>query len=224
MVSPQSLVPRFFNNTADTYDKIVAWTTFGKDNLWKKEILSQISTGQSFLDLGCGTGILTRKIAQKFPLAKIIGIDLTQSYLKIAERNSSSYKNITFIHQDAEKISLDTKFDCMVSSYVPKYCSPQILVKKCVEHLNPGGKIILHDFTYPKNKAVRALWNFYFVILNFVGNFMPTWKDAFSELPKLIRKSEWSTLYEKELASHGFTVEIQRHTWNCASILIATRT
>ena len=37
--STKNLVPRFFNKTALSYDKIVNRTTFGKDKYWKKEIL-----------------------------------------------------------------------------------------------------------------------------------------------------------------------------------------
>jgi len=42
------------------------------------------------LDLACGTGILTREIAEKFPNAKIVGIDITKSYLDVAKENSNS--------------------------------------------------------------------------------------------------------------------------------------
>jgi len=56
--SPRDLVPRFFDKTALTYDKIVQWTTFGKDKYWKDEIVKKIPPSDSILDLACGTGIL----------------------------------------------------------------------------------------------------------------------------------------------------------------------
>lgn len=217
------LVSRFFDNTAQTYDTIVAWTTLGRDNYWKRKILDCISDGRAFLDLGCGTGILTRKIAQKFPAAKIIGIDVTPSYLVMARKNSSSYKNIKFYCQDAEKPALDSEFDCIVSSYVPKYCDPKILIKRSLKMLSPGGKIVLHDFAYPENKTVQALWNFYFKMLNFAGNFIPEWKYAFSDLPKMIRTNEWMKEYEKEMRAHGLDVKTHYHTCGCAAIIIGTR-
>ena len=102
--SPKNLVPRFFDGTAGSYDKVAVWSTFGKDKYWKKEIVKQILDGDSFLDLACGTGILTRKIAEKFPDASVVGVDITQSYLELARQNSSSYKNISYFYQDAETI------------------------------------------------------------------------------------------------------------------------
>ena len=83
--SAKNLVPKFFDETGTTYDGVVSYGTLGKDKYWKRKILEQISNGNSFLDLACGTGILTREIAKKFPNAKIVGIDITKSYLDVAK-------------------------------------------------------------------------------------------------------------------------------------------
>ena len=217
--NPKNLVSEFFDNTSKSYDKIAVLATFGKDRYWKNEILNKIH-GSKLLDLACGTGILTRKIAERFPNSKIVGLDITETYLKIAKKNSVMYKNISFIHQDAEKLNLDTKFDCIVSSYIPKYCDPELLIPRCISHLNTGGTIILHDFTYPKNSLVGSLWDFYFIILHFIGNFIPSWKKAFIELPKLIKSNSWVELYEKEMKANGLVVESQHLTWNASVILV----
>lgn len=219
--SPKSLVPLFFEHTAKTYDKVAVWATFGKDKYWKKEIVEKIEHADSILDLACGTGILTRNIAKRFPQSQILGIDISKRYLEIAEKNSSSFSNISFLHVDAENLNLDKKFDCICSSYIPKYCNPEILVKKFIHHLNPGGKIILHDFTYPKNKLVKILWNSYFVLLNFIGTFAPSWKFAFVELPKLIKTSSWVNSYKQKLERNGFKVKLQNLTWHSSTILFA---
>jgi demethylmenaquinone methyltransferase/2-methoxy-6-polyprenyl-1,4-benzoquinol methylase len=220
--SPKQLVPKFFGKTSTTYDKVARWATLGKDDYWKKEILKQVPNGETFLDLACGTGILTRKIAEKFPNSKITGVDITEGYLNIAKQNSADYKNISFIQQDAEKLNLDSKFDCIISSYISKYCDAEVLVKVCCEYLNPGGSIVLHDFIYPKSKAVQKIWNGIFVILKFVGCFVPSWKEAFLELPKLIKSSDWLKSYETAMRKNGLQVKCQHLTWGTAAILIGT--
>jgi len=222
--SPKDLVPKFFDNTAASYDGIANWATLGKDKYWKNKILDQIIDGKSFLDLACGTGILTRKIARKFPDSTVIGVDITESYLNIAKKNSQDFENISFIHHDAETINLDTKFDYITSSYIPKYCNPKVLVKNCISHLNDGGKIIFHDFIYPKNKFVRIIWNTFFVLLNFIGFFIPSWKNAFRELPKLIRSSTWVSSYAYEMEKAGLEVNYQYFTWNSVAILTGSKT
>ncbi len=220
--SPKNLVPKFFDDTANTYDKIAVWCTLSKDKYWKNEIVSHITNAKSILDLACGTGILTRKIAEKFPNSEIVGVDITESYLELAKKNSSLHENISYVFQDAEKLHLDSKFDCITSSYIPKYCDAKILVKRCVEHLNHGGKIIFHDFTYPKNLVSRKLWGFYFVILNFVGLFIPSWKEAFKKLPKLIKSSTWVSSYADAMRENGLKVEQYSLSCDSSAILIGT--
>ena len=221
--SAKNLVPKFFDETGTTYDGVVSYGTLGKDKYWKKKILQQISNGNSFLDLACGTGILTRKIAEKFPNAKIVGIDITKSYLDVAKKNSNSFDNISFILDDAEEFKLDSKFDCITASYLPKYCDPEILVKNCVAHLKPGGKIIFHDFTYPKNPSVRGLWNFFLTFLRLVGCFIPSWKDALIGLPKLIRRTKWLDSYSDVMGKNGLKVNHQYLTYGASAILTGAK-
>lgn len=217
--SAKELVPRFFEKTAHTYDKIVNLTTFGKDKYWKKEIIKKIPNCNSILDLACGTGILTFQIAEHLPNAKILGVDITENYLEIARKKLKPYQKISFLCQDAEKLNLDQKFDCITSSYIPKYCKAETLIKICLNHLNAGGNIILHDFTYPKNKIVRSLWNLYFVVLHMVGYLLPDWKDVFVDLPKLIRETRWLDDYEGAMKKYSLQADKQSLTWNTSAIL-----
>ena len=221
--TPKDLVPRFFEKTAETYDKVVNLTTFGKDKCWKKEILKKIPTSDSILDLACGTGILTFQITEKFPYATVVGVDVTEGYLIVARKKLKSYHRITFLREDAEKLNLDRKFDCITSSYLPKYCDPEILIKTCLKHLNNGGKIILHDFTYPKNTIVKSFWNLYFIILKIIGYFAPSWKNVFEDLPKLIRSSNWLDEYENTMKKNGIQVEAQLLTRGSSAILTGTK-
>ena len=217
--SPKDLVPKFFDETSQTYDRVVIWTTFGKDRYWKKEILKKIPAGDAILDLACGTGILTFQIAERFPESKITGVDITESYLSVAKKKLMPHHRISFVKQDAERLSLEQKFDCIVSSYIPKYCSPKDLIRACVNHLEANGVIVLHDFTYPKNRIVRALWNAYFVLLNTFGYFMPKWKSVFADLPKLMRATKWLDDYEKIMKECGLETKRQSLTWGCSAIL-----
>ena len=221
--SAKNLVPKFFDETGATYDGVVSYGTLGKDKYWKRKILEQISDGNSFLDLACGTGILTREIAEKFPSAEIVGVDITKSYLDVAKKNSNSFDNISFILDDAEEFKLDSKFDCITASYLPKYCDPEVLVKNCVAHIKPGGKIIFHDFTYPKNLVIKLLWNFFFIFLRLAGYFIPSWKDALIGLPKLIRRTKWLDSYSDAMKKSGLKVSHQYLTYGASAILTGTK-
>jgi len=221
--NPKDLVPQFFNDTSNSYDKIVNYTTFGRDSFWKHKMLEQLSNEKTVLDLACGTGILTKQIAEKLPHAEIVGVDITKNYLEKAKNKLIQYPNISFIIQDAEKLNLGKKFDCITASYLPKYCTATILIKNCVDHLNSGGKIVLHDFTYPQNKLFQKLWNFYFKLLNLAGFFIPEWKQVFIDLPNLIRNTNWVREYEKAMNDCGLKIHKQDLTCGSSTIIVGTK-
>jgi len=220
---PKDFVPHFFDNTSRTYDKIANYATFRKDRHWKNKIIKEMKNPKTILDLACGTGILTRKIARTFPESRIIGIDITKSYLEIAKKNSLSFPNVSFIQQDAEMLSLDQKFDCICSSYIPKYCDANILINKCMKHLNPDGRIIFHDFVYPKNPIVKFFWNSYFVLLQLSGFLIPSWRVAFKNLPDIIKNTNWTDDYVYYLTKNGFTVKMEPMTWHTSALLVAKK-
>jgi demethylmenaquinone methyltransferase/2-methoxy-6-polyprenyl-1,4-benzoquinol methylase len=221
--NPKELIPIFFDDTANSYDRIVNWTTFGKDSFWKSKILEQLSSEKTVLDLACGTGILTKQIAEKIPNAEITGVDITKSYLEKAKEKLISNQNVSFVNQDAEKLNLGKKFDCITASYLPKYCTANVLIKNCLEHLNVGGKIILHDFTYPNNKLIQKMWNFYFKLLYLTGFFIPNWKQVFIDLPHLIRTTNWVKDYETSMNNYGLKIHKQNLTWGSSTIIVGTK-
>jgi demethylmenaquinone methyltransferase/2-methoxy-6-polyprenyl-1,4-benzoquinol methylase len=222
MINTKELVPKFFNDSASNYDTIVSWTTFGKDRIWKKSIINKIKNPSSILDLACGTGILTKTLSETFPYSKVVGIDITKSYLDMAKMKLKSYENISLFLNDAENFHLDQKFDYIVSSYIPKYCSPKLIIKSCLEHLNPGGTVILHDFTYPKNLAIQQIWNFYFKLLRIAGIFLPEWRNVFRNLPLLIKSTIWVEEYITEMSKNAFDTLIEYQRWKTACIISGT--
>jgi hypothetical protein len=56
-------------------------------------------------------------------------------------------------------------------------------------------------------------------MLRFAGLFLPSWSDAFSELPNLIKASRWLDDYESEMKKHGLAVTKQYFTWATSAIL-----
>ncbi len=222
MINTKEFVPRFFDDTASNYDSIVSWTTFGTDKIWKRSIISKIKNPSSILDLACGTGILTKSLSEEFPQSKIVGIDITESYLDIAKMKFKSCDNISLFLRDAEDLNLDQKFDYIVSSYIPKYCSPELIVKSCLGCLNPGGTIILHDFTYPENPVIRLSWNFYFKLLRIAGIFLPEWKNVFRDLPSVIKSTTWVNQYSAELSKNSFDTLVEYQRWETTCIVSGT--
>lgn len=223
-----ALVHHFFPGTGTTYDHIVNLCTIGFDRWWKEKILEKIPEGSTrIIDQACGTGILTTKIAWKFPHALIIGVDVTEEYLAIAKEKAGRMKlnNVHFVLGRAEDVLLDQDFDCVVSSYLAKYAKLGSLIRNAKEMLRTGGTLIMHDFTYPSNRAFAYLWETYFKLLQTVGTWKyPQWRAVFDGLPGLLRETKWTDDLVKPLLENGFR-EIAKEslTWHTSAIVTAKK-
>ncbi len=227
-ISKGELVHRFFPGTGPSYDFMVNLCTLGFDRGWKKKLLEKIPEGSTrVLDQACGTGILTFKIAQKLPLSQIVGVDLTQEYLDIAHAKARRRRkrNVEFIFGKAEEVLLRQKFDCITSSYLAKYAELQSLISNARKMLRDGGVLIMHDFTYPTNRAFAGLWELYFRILQWIGRRKyPKWQAIFEGLPQLIRETKWVAELVDCLKENTFSeISIQWLTLGTSAIVTAKK-
>ena len=226
--SRTDLVRRFFTGTGASYDFMVVFGTFGCDRYWKKRILAALPPDpKRVLDLACGTGIVTLGIARRFPNCRVTGVDITKEYLDIAREKAEREKigNVDWIHQKAERVSLDGPFDAVTASYLPKYADLPVLAKNVNRLLKPGGRFILHDFSYPPNQFLASIWEIYFKLQQSVGwRFYPEWKTVYEELPGLIRASTWIYDLNVALDENGFTgITVDPLTFGSATIVTAKK-
>ncbi len=226
--SKVGLVHRFFPGTGSSYDFMVNLCTLGFDRWWKNKILERIPEGSMrILDQACGTGILTFRIAQKLPLCRIVGVDLTEEYLDIAKKKAGrlNLENVEFILGKAEEVVLRRQFDCITSSYLAKYAELGNLIRNANTMLRSGGVLIMHDFTYPPNHAFARLWEFYFRILQEAGKRKyPKWQAIFDGLPQLLRETTWTTEVIGILKRNAFSeISIKSLTFGTSAIVTAKK-
>jgi len=68
------------------------------------------------IDLGCGTGTISKQIADKYPNAKILCVDIAANMIEIAKFKLSNHAHSEFITGDFSTIELTGKYDVVVSS------------------------------------------------------------------------------------------------------------
>jgi demethylmenaquinone methyltransferase / 2-methoxy-6-polyprenyl-1,4-benzoquinol methylase len=224
----QRIIEKFFSETSKSYDRVVRATTFGFDGLWKKEILKRIPRrATQMLDQACGTGILTLMIAGRLPDCRVIGVDVTEGYLGLAQKKAKKEgrRNTAFVLGRAEDTCFDEEFDCITSSYLAKYADIDLLVANAYRMLRKGGLLVMHDFTYPSNPAFARLWETYFTLLQTLGVWIyPEWKAVFDDLPGLLRNSRWTEELVRSLRAKGFNeIELKRLTSGTAAIISARK-
>jgi len=224
----EALVEGFFAGTGRTYDQVVAVTTLGLDGYWKRRLLAHVPAGaRSILDLACGTGIVTRRLHERAPQARIVGVDLTEDYLAVARQSFADVDaDVTFLHANAEIVDLDGTFDVVVSSYIPKYVDADALIGRFDPHLEPGGIVALHDFDYPSGWIPRAVWRAHMQLVRVVGcRLVPSWKQCLdANLESLIRDAHWVSIYLDAFARFGYEdVRHEKLSFRTAGIVSARK-
>jgi demethylmenaquinone methyltransferase/2-methoxy-6-polyprenyl-1,4-benzoquinol methylase len=207
---------KFFNSdTAPSYDLVARLATFGRDATWKGQILGIISgkTGDA-LDLACGTGILSSMLRANG--WNVSGLDLSSEYLQVARKKIGP----ACAEGTAEVLPYrDATFDAVVSSYLVKYADVGMIAEECWRVLRPGGIAVFHDFTCPQG-AMRTLWGVYFSLLRAAGIFVPSWKQVFADLDRVICESRWQDEIVQALQERGFAdVQKNGHTLGTAAIV-----
>jgi ubiquinone/menaquinone biosynthesis C-methylase UbiE len=75
--------------------------------------------GLKFLEIGAGTGRATRFVHLTFPKARIVAVDLSDPYLKTAQRNLADYSRIDFNQADGAHLPFkDEEFDAVYSVFL----------------------------------------------------------------------------------------------------------
>ncbi|GIW05966.1 MAG: hypothetical protein KatS3mg060_0771 [Dehalococcoidia bacterium] len=113
------------------------------------------------LDMGCGVGPSTIALAELFPDAEVIGIDLGSHFVRFARGWAArrGLKNIAFYAQHAGATSFpDNAFDIVNESYV-LHEQPQPEAQKIVAEmkrlLRPGGRFSCIDVIYDETEEAR---------------------------------------------------------------------
>ena len=69
---------------------------------------------EKLLDLGCGDGVLTAKIAALLPQGRVLGIDASHGMIQTA--NEQKANNLAFQQMDINELPFDSEFDIVFSN------------------------------------------------------------------------------------------------------------
>jgi trans-aconitate methyltransferase len=112
--------------------------------VWANELISKLTLNghESLLDIGCGDGRITDKIAQRLPCGTVVGIDSSESMIALASK-SFTRENLSFYTMDATDIHLDNTFDIAFSNATLHWVKDhQAVLSGLKNHLNPKAKIL----------------------------------------------------------------------------------
>jgi len=112
---------------------------------------AELDDGLRILELGCGWGSLSLRMAENYPNARITGVSnsTTQKQFIDAEAERRGIRNLTILTRDMNGFDTDQTFDRIVSVEMFEHMKNyQALLAKIARWLAAEGKLFVHIFTH----------------------------------------------------------------------------
>ena len=98
----------------------------------------RLNGDEAILDLGCGSGVLTRALAERVPRGRVVGVDSSRSMLEAASAHKT--ENMEFELLDINNIAFDAEFDVIFSNAALHWVADhEELLRRFYNALKPGG-------------------------------------------------------------------------------------
>ncbi len=136
------------------YDYVVGFLSLGREQAMRRMTvdLARLQPGESVLDVGCGTGALTRltKVCVG-DTGRVYGIDAAPQMIAVARRKATR-RNLAIDFQVGliEQLAFpDDSFDVVLSSLMMHHLPDELKRQGLIEIarvLKPGGRLLVLDF------------------------------------------------------------------------------
>ncbi|GEP43327.1 class I SAM-dependent methyltransferase [Brevifollis gellanilyticus] len=145
----QSSLAGYYRWHAQIYDATRWAFLFGRNTLVRRAA-TQMAMPRRILEIGCGTGKNLVDLAERFPKAQIIGLDLSKDMLDVAKKKVRAYGSRVGLLQrpyDAP-VAVGEKFDLIVMSYSLSMINPGFdeVIRLCRQDLSERGMVAVVDF------------------------------------------------------------------------------
>jgi len=147
-----------FSTVAPRYDLITRLFSYGMDGRWKRACVenADLPSRPVVLDLAAGTGDFSLMVAERYPGARSIAVDLTERMLQLARERGVPFT----VCGDAGLLPFpDHSFDCVFVGYgLRNFPKLDVAVREIKRVTRPGGVMVSLDFFLPGNPLMRQLY------------------------------------------------------------------
>jgi demethylmenaquinone methyltransferase/2-methoxy-6-polyprenyl-1,4-benzoquinol methylase len=183
-------VAEMFNSIAGRYDFMNRFLSVGIDIKWRKKAINLLKSlhPKQVLDVATGTGDVAIMTWKQLRPEKITGIDISEGMLaigreKIEKQGLSAV--IDLQKGDSEAIHFpDNTFDAITVSFgVRNFQNLEKGLSEMLRVLKPGGKLVVLEFSRPKEPVFKTVYNIYMnVLAPGIGKMLAKNREAYQYL------------------------------------------
>lgn len=114
----------------------------GHQQEWGDKLIAELELrgDERILDLGCGDGTVTARLAARVPLGSVLGLDASTGMITAAQ--SLEQANLRFELQDIRTLDFEDEFDLIFSNSAMHWLPDQPrLLAACYRALKEGGRL-----------------------------------------------------------------------------------
>ena len=170
--SKKEQIEEMFDRIAGGYDITNRVLSAGIDIKWRKKAILQLQQDRprQVLDVATGTSDMAIICYRLLEPEKITGIDISEQMLAIGRKKVEKEGLTTVIELqkgDSETINFaDNSFDAVTVAFgVRNFENVENGLREMLRVLRPGGKLIVLEFSRPRIKIFRGLYNLYMSIV-----------------------------------------------------------
>lgn len=194
--SKKQQVAEMFNQIAFRYDFLNRFLSGGIDVYWRRRALRELKAlaPQHLLDVATGTADVAIMASKLLKPVTITGIDISEGMLELGKKKIDKLqlnKQIQLFTGDSEAINFPNQsFDGITVAFgVRNFENLRTGLAEMLRVLKPGGKLVVLEFSRPKQTAFKKLYNFYMrMVTPGVGKLISKNREAYQYLNDSVQK------------------------------------
>lgn len=225
-------IGEMFSAIAPRYDFLNRLLSAGIDRRWRKLAVRALlpARGGRYLDVATGTADVALEIfRRKGDEARVTGADISMGMMRFGQqkvsRNGLSGR-MSFVQAPCESLPFrDGAFDSASISFgIRNVVDRSRGLSEMCRVVRPGGRIVILEFSLPKNRFFAMIYNIYFnTLLPRIGGLFSN-KSAYVYLPESVHAFPSPDAFRKMMLDAGCaSVDTRPLTFGIATLYVGTR-
>ena len=217
-------VKRIFSEIAPRYDLLNHVLSLNIDRRWRRKAIARLGVERdqigSYLDLCAGTMDVASEISRLTGFrGMVIGADFAEPMLRAgAEKIRGS--RIAPVAADAVQLPIASGqlAGAIVSFGIRNVAGLDESLREAFRILAPGGRFVILEFSTPRVRVLRSLYQFYFHrVLPLIGRLISGHRTAYQYLPRSVANFPVEEELARRMAAAGFA----KVSWSSLSFGVA---